>query len=458
MCNDAPHAVKVLARAPRWTYDAGMMKALSNRLGLWIAGLGFTFSGHFAHAIDVGPFSVVGFAKAELSSASNQCPGCQRFPDENKQRLWADELVPGAGYGTRGTSLTLFQPWLRAGFDLGKGWRTEGLLSQRLRDGKVDIPGSLYEANLAIAHEDFGRLAIGAMPTRAWSLADYPFGSHIGLADFWASSGAGYGLHTQAVRYTSRLFDVADGDLALELSWDRGDTRFKIHKPWLAELYVQYRRGDLLLDGVYQDSRNGNPQAWGHGPFKGLTGNPADDARIGGAGQSIAMVMATYSVTTQWTVHAGLRKNRWSGAHAVITGKDPATGADLWNNMFNVDWNGNLGGITNPGYAATSVDAVVGARWRRGQWSASVGLGHLGRAKTANPSERGQRNTNTIVALGLNHDFLNGFQAYVMGGAVRYGRLGLSPMSQPSNAAFTGVDSRVARSGNWVGAGVVYTF
>ena len=97
-------------------------------------------------------------------------------------------------------------------------------------------------------------------------------------------------------------------------------------------------------------------------------------------------------------------------------------------------------------------------RWRRGQWASSLGLGHLGRAKTANPSERGQRNTSTIVSLGVNHDFLNGFQAYLMGGAVLYGRLGLSPMSQPSNAAFTGVDSRVTRSGNWLGAGVVYTF
>lgn len=434
------------------------MKALSNRWCRRASALGLAAFASLGYAFDVGPVSVVGFAKTEVSSASNQCVGCQRFPAENKQRLWADELVPGTAYGTRTETLTLFQPWIRTRFDLGGGWRAEGLLSQRLRDGKVDIPGSLYERNVALSHEDYGRIAFGAMPTRGWSLADYPFGSHIGLADFWASSGAGYGLHTQALRYTSRLFDVGGGDLALEFSWDRGDTRFKIHKPWLVELYGQYRRGDLALDAIYQDSRNGNPQAWGHGPFKGLTANPADDARIGGAGQSMAMLMATYTLTTQWTAYAGLRRNRWSGAHAVITGKDPVTGADLWNNMFNVDWNSTLGGVSNPGYAATSVDGVVGARWRRGQWAASAGLGRLGRARTANPSERGQSNTATIVALGLNHDFLNGFQAYLMGGAVQYGRLGLSPMSQPSNAAFTGVDSRVTRSGNWIGAGVVYTF
>ena len=55
-----------------------------------------------------------------------------------------------------------------------------------------------------------------------------------GVLSGWLLQGRGpRGLHTQAVRYTSRLFDVADGDLAHELSWDRGDTRFKIHKPWL---------------------------------------------------------------------------------------------------------------------------------------------------------------------------------------------------------------------------------
>ena len=30
----------------------------------------------------------------------------------------------------------------------------------------------------------------------------------IGVGDPWASSGAGYGLLTRAVRYTSRMFDV----------------------------------------------------------------------------------------------------------------------------------------------------------------------------------------------------------------------------------------------------------
>ena len=39
-------------------------------------------------------------------------------------------------------------------------------------------------------------------------MADYPYGTNIGMADVWGASGAGYGLLTGALRYTSRLFDV----------------------------------------------------------------------------------------------------------------------------------------------------------------------------------------------------------------------------------------------------------
>ena len=38
------------------------------------------------------------------------------------------------------------------------------------------------------------------------------------------------------------------------------------------------------------------------------------------------------------------------------------------------------------------------------------------------------------------------------------GTCSLAPISMPGNAAFTNVDSRVARTGNWFGIGVVYAF
>lgn len=411
-----------------------------------------------SHAIDFGPegmFSLTGFAKVEAQRGSNHCNDCQLFPLENKQRIWADDLVVGRPYGTSNTNVSLFQPWFGAKYDLGQGYKFNALVSQRWRDGKEDIPGFWYEKNIAISHDDYGSVRVGAMTTRTWSMADYPYGTNIGVADVWGSSGAGYGLLTKAVRYTSRMFDVAEGDLVLEASYDQGNRDFKIHKPQFLELYAQYHKGDLVVDAMFQDTRNGNPQAWSHGPFTSLTPNIEDDAKLGGSGQSIAMVMGRYQWDARLELSGGVRLNRWSGAYAVIT----ALGTQAqWNNMFNVDWNGQLNGVPNPGYAATTTDFMLGARYKMGQWTAHTGLAYLGKANTKNPSERGQSNSALINTLGLGYDAGQGLQVYGFVGVVNYSKLGLAPMSMPGNSAFTNVDSRVTRSGNWAGLGAVYVF
>jgi predicted porin len=422
------------------------------RLSLLALALPFSTA---SQALDYGPFTLTGFFKSEFQRGSNYCIDCQRFPDESKDRFWADEVVPGREFKTTETHVTLFQPYLGAKFDLGRGFKLSGLISKRWRDGKEDIKGFWYDKNVAISHEDYGSLRIGAMTTRAWSVADYPYGTNIGVADVWASSGAGYGLLTNAARYTSRTFDVLEGDLVLEATYDRGNTRFKINKPRFIELYAQFHRGDLVVDAMYQDSRNGNPQAWGHGPFTGLTPFPVDDALLGGSGQSIGMVMARYQIDSRFEVSGGIRGNRWSGAYAVITKFGPPA---QWNNMFNVDWNGTLNGVANPGYPARSVDFMAGLRYRTGKWTASTGLTYLGKASTANPSERGQSNTALVNTAGLSYEVGSGLQLYGFAGMVHYGRLGLSPMSMPGNSAFTNVDSRVNRNGNWAGVGAVYVF
>jgi hypothetical protein len=416
------------------------------------------FSGASSYAIDFGPegmFSLTGFAKSEVRRGSNNCNECQLYPLENKQRIWADDLVVGKPYGTSNSNVTLFQPWLGVKYDLGQGYKFNGLVSQRWRDGKHDIPGFWYEKNIAISHDDYGSLRVGAMTTRTWSIADYPYGTNIGVASVWGSSGAGYGLLTKAVRYTSRKFDVAQGDLVVEASYDQGNRDFKINKPKFLELYAQYYKGDLVIDAMFQDTRNGNPQAWSQGPFTSLTPNVADDPKLGGSGQSIAMVMGRYQLDSRIELSGGIRINRWSGAYAVIT--VPGTQAQ-WNNMFNVDWNGQLNGVPNPGYAARTVDTMLGARYRMGQWTAHTGLTYLGKANTSNPSERGQSNAALINTLGLGYEVRQGFQVYGFVGIVNYARIGLAPMSMPSNTAFTNVDSRVTRTGNWAGLGAVYVF
>ena len=410
-------------------------------------------------AVEFGPFTLNGFVKLEASRSSNQCTDCQRFPSEGKQRIWADEMVPGKAYSTQNTSVALMQPWLGANFDLGQGFNLNGLLSQRWRDGKPDVEGiKWFEKNAAISHEEWGSIRVGAMTSRAWSVADYPYGTDIGIAYPWASSGAGYGLMTNAVRYTSRPYDLFSGDLVLEGTYDRGNTDFKINKPRFMELWAQYRKGDLALDGVLQDSRNGTPSAWGQSPFTGLTPFGADDSKLGGSGQAIAMAMVRYDINPRWQVSAGVRFNRWSGAYAVITQPATTTTSAMWNNMFNVNWNGTLRGVGNPGYAATSQDLSLGLRHKEGEWSYSAGLVRLGKASTNNPSERGQSNGLTLMTAGVGKELGQGWRVYAMAGIVQYDRLGLAPMSMPSNSAFSGVDSRIARSGNWIGLGTVYVF
>ena len=133
-------------------------------------------------------------------------------------------------------------------------------------------------------------------------------------------------------------------------------------------------------------------------------------------------------------------------------------GFDIWNFPFNVDWSRDLGGGLYRGHSARSTDVVAGVRYKVGSWVANVGLLHLGEARTANPSERGQSNSATIGTVGLGYNIREGLRVYALAGAVSAARLGLSPLSMPSNSAFTSIDTRLTRQGHWLGAGVVYVF
>jgi hypothetical protein len=414
-----------------------------------------------ARALDYGPFTLNAFLKYEVVRGNNHCNNCQLVPDATKQENWGDALAPGSIYKTTTNSTLLFQPWLGAHFDLGGGFKVSGLISQRWRNNNQDIPGFLYEDNVALSHEEFGSLRVGGMTTRGWSVADYPYGTQLGLADVFGAAGAGYGIVTQAVRYTSRPFDVAGGDLVLEGTAGNGNVHFKVNVPSFYEIYVQYHRGDLVLDAVVQSGLNGGPQAWSHGPFTALTYNPADDRYVngkpllGGYNQGIQMLLGRYQLSSKVQLSGGIRRNHWSGADAVITTPGPPA---QWNNMFNVDWGGTLNGVSNPGYPAHSIDFMLGGRYFWNQWVAYTGLAHLGKAWTANPSERGQSNAATVPTAGLEYHFANGFILYGLAATVHYARVGLAPLSMPANSSFTNVDPRVTQNGYWYGMGSLYVF
>jgi hypothetical protein len=409
-------------------------------------------------AVDFGPFTLTGFAKIEASRASNQCSNCQLIANEDRHRPWADALAQGVPYGTAGSNLTLFQPYIGTQeFNLGGGFKVKGLLSQRWRDGKQDIQGVLYEKNATVLHEDYGLVQIGAFPTRSWSLADYPYGTSLGISDAWASSGAGYGLLTQAVRYGSPLLDVAGGDLYLEATYDAGDSKAKVRNPALFELHAKYVKGPWLVDAVAQSAKNGQAMAWGHGPFIGVTTTePFKGNIVDGNHQSILMLMARYQLNAKTDLFAGVRHNRWSGSKPVITGGEAPK--ELWSSMFNVGIDSD-GKFTGEAYSASSTDISLGAVYRFApKWNVNTGMVYLGKASTKNPVERGQSNTMLLNTVGVGYEIQPGFSVYGFAGMVNFGKKGLAPLSMPGHASFTGVDSRVAKTGNWMGAGLVYTF
>jgi hypothetical protein len=416
-----------------------------------------------AGAVEIGPFTLNAFLQGDVGRISADCKdnSCQVDPAATKQFIWADPVVQGKGYGAGTTSVTLFQPYLGVNFDLPQGFKISGLISQRWRDGKPDWPGYYYDLNVALSHEDYGSLRVGAMTTRGWSMADYPFGTDIGLGYPWSSSGSGYGLLTRAIRYTSPVLDFAEGDLVVEGTYDFGESGWQQNKPRFFELWVHYGSRDLAIDFIAQDTRNGTPSAFGQTPFTGLFYDNSFDGSLGGSGQGMAMLMARYNYSTKLDLFGGIRANRWSGAYAVLLQSRTANpgGYDIWNNPFNVDWSTDLGGGVYKGYSAESIDAVIGARYRvTGDWVLYGGVLYLGKADTDNPSERGQSNSATLGTIGLEYDFGFGLRARTYAGVVHYGQKGLSPMSMASNSVFTDIDSRLVRTGSWFGAGLIYTF
>lgn len=420
-----------------------------------------------ALALDFGPFSLTGFAKAQLTRTTNVCEDCQREAGEARHRLWADDIAFGKPFGTRNSDVTLFQPYLGYKQNVGRGWQVFGLLSQRWRDGKVDLDGWLYERNLGVAHEDWGRLTVGAMTTRGWSMADFPYSFKAISSDFWggasgnstawSDSGAGYGLLSRAVRYMSRPVEMLGGDVLFEATYDIGKRGWKRNKPQFVELFAKYIGRELLVDVIVQSAKNGEPVAWGKAPFGGLTPFSEDDALLGSSSQGMAMLQVRHLIASNIEVSGGLRFNRWSGAYAVQTTPGPL---GRWNNMFNVDWGGvDAGGVPNPGYAARSTDMTLGLRYRFNEKiTAGAGLVFLGKAKTDNPSERGQSNTLTVGTLSLGYTINPHLQVYGSINAYQFGRKGQAPLSIPAHDAHTNIDSRVANRGNSLGVGANFTF
>jgi hypothetical protein len=462
-----PHSTSLPSPSPQPARPVRLTRPRPARAAASAVALAAALAATPAQALEFGPFSLTGFAKAEVTRTTNVCEDCQRELGEARHRVWADDIVFGKPFGTRNSDVTLFQPYLGYKQKVGGGFEVFGLLSQRWRDGKVDLDGWLYERNVGVAHEDWGRLTVGAMTTRGWSVPDFPYSFKAISSDFWggggafttafSDSGAGYGLLSRAVRYMTRPVELFSGDVLLEATYDMGKSGWKKNKPQFLELYAKYIVRDLLVDVVVQSAKNGEPVAWGKAPFGGLTPFPEDDALMGSSSQGMAMLIVRHVIQGNIELAGGLRFNRWSGAYAVQTTTGPL---GRWNSMFNVDWGGvDANGVPNPGYKARSTDLMLGTRYRFSEKvTAGLGLVYLGKADTDNPSERGQSNTLTMGTLSVGYNATKDLQVYGTLSAFKFGRKGQAPLSIPSHSSFTNVDSRVADRGNSFGVGANFNF
>ncbi|AGX87703.1 hypothetical protein Cenrod_1618 [Candidatus Symbiobacter mobilis CR] len=405
-----------------------------------------------------------GFAEIRLGMRSNYCADCQWIPGQSKETPWSDAVIPGREFHSVGTTFTQIHPELAAWYPLGRGYKLGAVISQRWRNGEIDVPnmgsswtGYWYKKLIALNHDDFGKWQIGHMMTQAWSRSD-AMGNDSSLSGPLSATGAGYGMLTNAIRYTAPTVDVAKGTMTLEFTYDRGNRNFKVHTPHFLEVYGQYKQGNWLFEGIYQTTRNGTPTAWGQGPFRGLTPFNADgnNPDLVEASQGITMLMARYELDKATELMGAVRRNTWSGVDAVAVTTNPAG----WNNMFNVDWSDvtYADGKKFPGYGANSVDLMLGFKHVSGRWTTMGGLVYLGAASTDNPSERGQSNSSLVGGFGMEYDLGNKVKLTFQTGAVHYARLGLTPMSLGSNEGLNYSDSRITRDSNWYTAGVVWGF
>ena len=207
---------------------------LARAFGVAAATLGLSGS---AYAIEFGPFSLTGFAKVDVTRVSSYCPleDCQVEKFAGRHFIWSDAMVQGVGYGAATTHVcSSSRIWASSSTYRG-GFKLSALFSQRWRDGEVDFEASCTRRTSPSATRTMAawpsapcRRAPGALPTTP--------SAPTSASETLGASGAGYGLLTRAVRYTSRPFDVAEGDLVVEATYDIGKSGWKRNKPRFWEL------------------------------------------------------------------------------------------------------------------------------------------------------------------------------------------------------------------------------
>lgn len=426
-----------------------------------------------ALAEQFGPLEVLGFLKNEYSLCDNCSSGLvnRASYDPRGVLMPPDPMVNQGGDSEEtGRNLFLMQLSLGLAHEFDNAVKVEAKATGRMRNSDADIYDNwLIDLYAGASHPRFGSLQVGKMASRSWSRSD-SFAYPLGLSSPWAESGAGYGVFPEAVRYATREYEIRFGKIRFEGSYARADKRKPLNPeslvegppdPELFEIFVQFSNEKNLVELIYQDSDGGRQSSFSKGAFYGAQGNTnglVSSPRYEAPWENVLILQGTYWMNPTWSFSYGLKRSEWSGqAQQCDFGPVSTVESQCFWDQAGFNYSNDIDGV----YDAVSYDLMLGAAYRRGNWTYTLGGVYLNTSSTDNPIEWGQDNSATFLNLGVYRkmpEIYRNVEFYAGLGRVMFNRQGPAPLSMPSNIAFGGVDPRVSESGNSFTLGVNFNF
>ncbi len=420
---------------------------------------------------DVARVGLSGFYEEEHTLRSNRSLGlrnCNFTPDPRgvlgTTVAGGPFCQPGAVATSSGEPLHLGAISGRVSHEFESAWKIDGLVTWRLRDGGPDIYGQdLIDRSIGVSHPVYGELRGGTMTSRAWSRSD-SFTYPLGITSAWSESGAGYGLFVEALRYTSRPFELANGSkLVLEATAATNRIVFAHNanietynetppRPRAVELFVQYANESDLIEYTFQGSQGGVQNSFSKGAFTGDVGNADNLPNYKKPHENVHILQGEHYFTPQWKVTAGLKRSYWSGE---IFQCDFVPGVGCY---FPSGFNNGSDGV---GHAATLYSEMVGLTRYDGLYAYTLAGVHIGRGYVRSPTEYGQSNTTNYFSAGVNRqvpELARNVRVYAQVNYVRFGYYGPAPLALPNELAVFGVDPRdhTTALGATVGANIAF--
>jgi len=426
-----------------------------------------------ALAEQFGPLEVLGFLKNEYSLCDNCSSGLvnRASYDPRGVLMPPDPMVNQGGDSEEtGRNLFLMQLSLGLAYEFDNAVKLEGKAAGRMRNSDADIYDNwLIDLYAGASHPRFGSLQVGKMTSRSWSRSD-SFAYPLGLSSPWAESGAGYGVFPEAVRYATPEYEIRFGKIRFEGSYARADKRKPLNPaslvegppdPELYEIFVQFSNEKNLIELIYQDSDGGRQSSFSKGAFYGAQGNTnglVSSPEYEAPWENVLILQGTHWFNATWSFSYGLKRSEWSGqAQQCDFGPVSTVESQCFWDQAGFNYSDDIDAV----YDAVSYDLMLGAAYKRGNWTYTLGGVYLNESSTDNPVEWGQDNSATFLNLGVYRkmpEIYRNVEFYAGLGRVMFGRQGPAPVSMPSNVAFGGVDPRVSESGNFLTLGANFNF